>query len=825
MQQSVFPESHWFQRNPLLPWAGAAALGIVLERRSPLSLELLLFATPFFLLLSASAFRKGNFWFAWCFGLVVCALGFSGWHRWQAYLPANSIAHLATVDGTPCRVRGTVLQGPDVIRIKDAVLYSLNQDARRCNLTLDVHSLDTVDGERAVSGLVYVHINEELRDIAPGDGIELLGLLKEPAAVMNPGGPDPSRAWLDDGKVAILLVKTAGGVMKKPEAARWSFRAMMALLRGKVEKALASVIGSGQQGVAVALITGSTSMLEPAQFEGYQKTGVYHVLAVSGQHLVILCSCLTLLFRFFDVSALRRFLMLGSFVTLYMLFTGAHPPVVRAAIMVLLFLLAPVVGRRNRPVNTLATAALLILFLKPSALVNVGCQLSFLATWVLIQLIPQIYIWRQERMDVFDQLRARLRSGWSQLLHRVLEILGWSILASAVVWLAIAPLVAWQYHIVSPMAILLGPVISLFASISLLCGFLILPFSLLQLGAPFGSLTEWSLTVCDNLVSTTQAIPGSHFWVADVPTISLILFYAMVIPILIAPRLLGYWKSAGALLLVWSLVTYLAMRPERLDGVRVTVLAIGHGNAAVVETPDGRVLLFDIGTTAGPHSILRHVSHYLWYRGRTHVDDLFLSHADLDHFNGLPALLERFQVSRIHMTPTFQEKPSGAVSLTMKRIRQHGCIVDILSQGMQLLSDDVTLTVLHPPADGKPAGTENARSMVVLLQYVGSSLLITGDIEGPGLAMLTGQTISPVDVLIAPHHGSPSSNTLLFASWCRPKLVISSESPPPGKRPDPYSPLPATLWRTGLHGGVTIHFGKESVEAETSWSRLKLKVK
>ena len=73
-------------------------------------------------------------------------------------------------------------------------------------------------------------------------------------------------------------------------------------------------------------------------------------------------------------------------------------------------------------------------------------------------------------------------------------------------------------------------------------------------------------------------------------------------------------------------------------------LPVGHGGCTVLETPDGRTLLYDAGALAGPEVTRRQIAPFLWSRGIRRIDEVILSHADLDHFNGLPSLLDRFAI-------------------------------------------------------------------------------------------------------------------------------------------------------------------------------------
>src|SRR4029079_9966884 len=96
-----------------------------------------------------------------------------------------------------------------------------------------------------------------------------------------------------------------------------------------------------------------------------------------------------------------------------------------------------------------------------------------------------------------------------------------------------------------------------------------------------------------------------------------------------------------------------------------------------------------------------------------------------------------------------------------------------------------------------------------------------GDLEQAGMEMVLRNPIDPVDVLVAPHHGSKASNTDRFALWCQPRLVGSSETYPRSAKPDPYTPLGATLWRTWVHGGVTVMINAESIQARTHLTQQK----
>ena len=247
----------------------------------------------------------------------------------------------------------------------------------------------------------------------------------------------------------------------------------------------------------------------------------------------------------------------------------------------------------------------------------------------------------------------------------------------------------------------------------------------------------------------------------------------------------------------------------------MTFLAVDHGNCTVIETPDGRVILCDAGSTAGPEVTRRVIAPFLWSRGVRHIDEVMISHADLDHFNGLTALAARFPIGRVTLTPTFAEKRTPGVALTLTDVERRGIPVRIVTAGDVLDAGAVRLTVLHPPANGPP-GIENIRSMTVLVEYAGRRVLITGDLEGEGVQTLVSHPPTPIDVLMTPHHGSGAESVDALAKWCSPQLVIASQGRgDPGKAEAVYARLGIPYWATWSNGAISLHVHPTGISAET----------
>jgi competence protein ComEC len=319
------------------------------------------------------------------------------------------------------------------------------------------------------------------------------------------------------------------------------------------------------------------------------------------------------------------------------------------------------------------------------------------------------------------------------------------------------------------------------------------------------------------LVTWADALPGGHWYVGDVAEWWLWAWYPALLAFLVFPLLRERWRWLLPASLAWLGIGLAvgATRPAS-DEFRCTFLAVGHGGCTVLETSDGRAILYDAGALGGPEVTARQIAPYLWERGVRRIDEVILSHADLDHFNGLPALLDRFAVGQVTCTPTFADKTTAGVRLTLETLERRGVPLRVVKAGDRLSAGDVEMEVLHPPPVG-PAGNENARSLVLLVRHAGHTILLTGDLEGPGLERVLKMPSIPVDVLMAPHHGSRAANTPGLAMWARPQVVVSCEGLPRGevRPPEPYSAGGARFLGTWPHGAVIVRSRAEGLVVET----------
>ncbi|OYW23369.1 MAG: hypothetical protein B7Z55_03590, partial [Planctomycetales bacterium 12-60-4] len=198
------------------------------------------------------------------------------------------------------------------------------------------------------------------------------------------------------------------------------------------------------------------------------------------------------------------------------------------------------------------------------------------------------------------------------------------------------------------------------------------------------------------------------------------------------------------------------------------VLSVGHGLAIVIQGPSGHTLVYDAGSLVGGEIAAEAVSQTLWQSGQSRIDALIVSHADIDHCNGVPILAGRLQPGALLTHASFAESDKPISASVLRSWFAAGGTAAHLGAGDRLEWDTGTTVEVWQPAHATRYGRENANSLIVSLVYAGRRLLFTGDLEREGLADLLRRRRCPIDYLVAPHHGSRLANTAEFGAWTHP---------------------------------------------------------
>ncbi len=581
-----------------------------------------------------------------------------------------------------------------------------------------------------------------------GSPIEASLLLQLPREATNPGQYD-ARERLSRESVALTGICRDQALMRLSPPPRL---AMLSRYRAAIRENLARDAG-GQAGVVLAVLIGDRGLLEPRAQEALGRSGLYHLVALSGLHIALLVILLSFFAHLAGIAPLWRDLACLIVVILYGMVAGPIPSLSRAIFMASIFLAARMADRPQPALRAWVISLALLLFWDPQWIFDAGFQLTYAATlgMLLLGSRPPAFISRE---------------GW---LGGLLRILWLGFTAQ----LFTLPFLVWTFHRIAWAGVLATPL----ATIPL---FLLLGTGLFYLGG--GAFVPG----LHDLLGSLLAFAGKLFlWLPlalgemrhgalfmPVPWIGWLLLYCAAISLLLArgKKALAGWASLCAVLVcAWAF-------PRPFDppkGPAVVVLDVGQASCQAVISR-GECALVDCGNGIylGPTSGRAVVEPFLAEAGLRQVSGVFLTHWDSDHSAGLLDLLRDMPVGFLAYPaadPPGEGTPSAIVALAEKA----GVPLLPVSRGDAFKALSLSWRVLHPAKEFLQ--NENDRSLVLVCDAGGSRFLWCGDLEAAGERALlkSGETFL-VDGLMAPHHGSRTSSTPEFIQAFRPESVFFS---------------------------------------------------
>ncbi len=714
---------------------------------------------------------------------AVTASGAAAHHaQWRLFSP-NDIGRYAREAGGPVCVDAIAVEQPR--RVPAPPHDPLRAIPRGEGSRLQIDVIRVRDGRqwRAAAGRSVLFVDGHLLGVRAGDRLRVYAQLSAPPPALNPGQFDYAHHLRADRILSRFSANYPDCVSVVQAGKWWHPGNWIDRIRGRTDRLLWRSLDHQRSGLAAALLLGMREQVVAERTEPFLETGAMHLLAISGMHVGIVASIVLLVVRLGWFPRKAGLLSVAAITIGYALLADAQPPVVRASVLVCISCLAALLWRRGLTLGALAAAGAVVLWNNPGDLFRTGPQLSFIAAATLIW-----FSGRHRDASPVDPLRRLIDQSrtWPDRAARRIAVWLWELtLFSFAVWLVTLPLVAARFHIVATTAPLLSTLLWLPVASALMSGFAVLASGWLwaPLAAIPAAVCDGSLWLLESGVELAAAIPHGHFWVAGPGDWWLGVFYGILAFWLFVPRWQPPRRWTVAITALWcavgignaplseSISTWQRQRPPEL---RCTFTSVGHGCSVVVELPGGQTLLYDCGQLGSPTSGARTIAGCLWQQGITHLDAVVISHADVDHYNALPELLRRFSVGVVYVSHVMFEENARALETLADSLAQAGVRVVEISGGERLATNDgTTIQVLHPPPRGV-LGSDNANSIVLAIEFDQRRILLTGDLETPGMEDVTAEEPWDCDILLAPHHGSPRSDPLRFALWCRPEWVVIS---------------------------------------------------
>ncbi|MDP2785057.1 MAG: DNA internalization-related competence protein ComEC/Rec2 [Sulfurimicrobium sp.] len=621
-------------------------------------------------------------------------------------------------------------------------------------------------------------------DLHPGERWELTLRLKRPHGNANPHGFD-YEAWLLERNIRATGYVREGPGNRLVSERVYRFGYLVEMARDSASRRLSRVLGERPYaGVLKALAIGEQSAISPDQWQVFLRTGVNHLMSISGIHVTMVSGLFFALTYWLwrrsqrltlRLPARKAAVVAGVLAALtYALLSGYGVPTQRTLYMLSVVAIALWLGRNSNAFSVLSLALLTVLLLDPWAVKSPGFWLSFGAVAAILY------------VSVGRIGRPRWLEEWGRVQWAVTLGLVPALLA-----------LFQQVSLVSPIANALAiPLISLVITPLTLLG-TILPVDFLLLAAH--EVMAWCMT----FLTWLSALPATVWQQHGPPPWTVIVALCGVLWLLLPRGFPARWLG-----LVWFAPLFLMLPPAPRQGeLWLTVLDVGQGLAAVARTRH-HTLLYDAGPSFGTEADAgsRIVVPYLRGTGVSRLDGMVISHDDIDHSGGAASVLQSVPVGwTISSLPERSPVLSGAAN-------KFRCF-----SGQQWTWDGVRFEMLHPTWGSyqNDRFKDNDRGCVLKITTAFGSVLLPADIERRSEQDLLERLPDALaaNVLVVPHHGSRTSSTEAFIRAVHPATAIftvgyrNRHGHPKEEIVERYLAQGIETWRTDTSGALDLRFG------------------
>ncbi|HSS34050.1 MAG TPA: ComEC/Rec2 family competence protein [Solirubrobacterales bacterium] len=577
-------------------------------------------------------------------------------------------------------------------------------------------------------------------------------------------------------------------------------------IRARASAGLGRGMPAREAALARGFVLGEDETIDAVTEEDFRRSGLAHLLAVSGENVTLLALLGSALLGAFGVPLRERLLWLLGLVAVYVPLAGAGPSIQRAAVMGAAGLVATLAGRRSSRLFALGLALAVTLAVKPAVATDVGWQLSFAAVLGILLLAAPLR----------DAVAARIgRGGWRRALAE-------GVAVTVAATLATAPLVAYHFETFSTTALLANVLALPAVAPAMWLGMAAAAASQVP-GLPLEPLNALGSLLLAYIaqVASWCAAPGWAEVHVHLGARGLLAAYAGLAAAIVAALRIARWRRlraarrragrictpvgnkgapwrALALVLLVAGGAFLApwaggggATPSLHGGLRITVLDIGQGDAILLQPAHAAAVLVDGGPPGDG------LAAKLADAGVERLGAAVISHDESDHAGGVEELFGRVPIARLIYARL--RRASLAVA------RAAGAVPARVAAGGEVRSGALRLQVLWPPPEllSQPlAGADpNTQALVLLARWRDFTMLLTADAEAEAVPIDPG----PVDVLKVAHHGSDDAGLGALLDRTGPRLAVISVG-----AENPFGhPTGATLATLSQHGVRTMRTDRD----------------
>ena len=769
-------------KTPLLIVAIGIIVGVLIQQFFNLSIWLWLstLTAAAITALTCLAFRKSHVSFV-VYAALVCFICL-GAIRLSAFyqLKPNDINNLVGEESTLATIRGRITSTPYTQNNNQGLFAEFASTDPTSTFYLEINKIKTAAGWMDTTSTIKVYVSEPVLGLNAGDIIQADCWLDRIKPATNPGQFNSAAHFARKNIFITCQTKSVGAIKLLKETPQNFFAKLKIKLQQIATSGLTDDLSEQNKGLTQALLLGYRGDIDPEIFSAFRRTGLLHLISLSGLHLGILISIIWFLTKTIGLDKPARGWLCIIAIIIFLTIVPARSPVLRASVIGFAFCGAMILGRKTNPLNTLAFAAIVLLLIRPTNLFEAPWQLSFASVLGILLFCDIIATFICQKTN--DYFYPSLQDP-PKILKRFVYIIIQLFSVGLAAWLASAGILLYHFHTITPLAAVWTIVAFPLVAVILVVGFFktVLAILLPTVAFLLSSIIDILSNILIWMVQFIADLNISEILIGNTPILTILLYCiftaVMVLPIFLRrPVVKKMILTIGFLLVVICLSTIKFQRINRND-LTITCLDVSHGQAVLIQMPGRTNLLFDAGSLFKRNVGQRIVNPFLTFNGINKIDSIFISHRDMDHINAIPGVVQNVNIKNIYSSTAFFEnlETHRPANLLHNWLKEKDLKIQPVSE--QIVTDsDATIKILWPLKDDKlKDSSENDKSMVYLLQFAERKILICSD---------TGNSVQDnllqvypdlsADIIILPHHGSATSLSQSFIEKINPKITISS---------------------------------------------------
>jgi competence protein ComEC len=705
--------------------------------------------------------------------------------RLLAYEKADprDIRNLIGRDRVLATVRGRILTQP-YQEIRDWCFAQLVSADPSSAFYLRLDRIKTPAGWQQAAGTIRVQVDEPAPNLRIGDCVQAYCWLHRFEEPVNPGQFNLARYLRLRNVFVGASVPVREAIEACDDSPRDAWIRLRSVFTGAATQGLLDHPFPQTQSEAMieALLLGERRNIDRDTNEAFRRTGLLHLISLSGMHLSILIGLVWWSCKPAGFSKQARAVICILATAVFLIVVPPLGPILRAAVIVWAYCASILLRRRSNALNSLSLAVLILLLVQPTQLFDAGWQLSFASVAAILAFT--------RRIEDFTHAATRdwfhRTSRQTQPAIRLLKKLGRGIITvlsvGTAAWLGSAGILLYHFYNITPLASVWTALASPTVTAITVLGFvkIVVSFFLPTLSLLLGHLLNVLADLLIWMVQVMAKIDFSYIQIGHVPLLLIVLFYALILFAAFGhlphPMLKRGLCIALALTIVIPLGLMKWQRTHR-DRLSLTCLDVGHGQAILARLPGTTNLLFDAGSLFGKDVGARIVIPFMDYVGIGRLHAIVASHHDIDHINGIPEVVSFRRVNRVYLGDTFFAQSPGPETtvLLMQHLERHRVGVEYVPE--TIAAGPTQVRVLWPAGESaaEEGLSENDKSLVCLIEFAGRRVLLCSDIEKPAQREIMRLYPSlKADVVVTPHHGSVRTLDDDFIKQLQPSLLICS---------------------------------------------------